>query len=124
MNTQEVFDKVVAHLRQQARRALREDNSHAVSIITCAYRAKDGAKCAVGCLIDDDEYGPWMESLSPKYILSHHKAMPSLIMKLEEHLYILNDLQSIHDKHGPEQWEACWKSCAEVHKVIYTPPIG
>ena len=35
-------------------------------IYQCAYRGYDGTKCAVGCLIPDDVYSPFMENKTPK----------------------------------------------------------
>ena len=54
MTDQEIFNKVLAHLREQGRPAELEPGS-------CAYRAADGATCAVGCLIPDHAYDPCIE---------------------------------------------------------------
>lgn len=50
MTPQEIEDKIIAHLKTQKTRAQRENSS------TCAYRSPDGLKCAVGCLIPDEQY--------------------------------------------------------------------
>lgn len=49
MNKQEIFDKVVSHLRAQKKQALGSN-------YICAYRGVDGTKCAAGCLITDEVY--------------------------------------------------------------------
>ena len=48
MNAQEIFDKVATHLSKQGHRAF-DDNA-------CMYRSPNGDKCAMGCLIPDEEY--------------------------------------------------------------------
>lgn len=48
MNEQEIFDKVVNHIRKQGHPAVENG--------TCAYRTEDGSMCAVGCLITDEVY--------------------------------------------------------------------
>lgn len=52
MNAQEIFDKVVNHLRKQGHRSLSEDGR-------CLYRGSNGDKCAIGCIISDEDYQPW-----------------------------------------------------------------
>lgn len=49
MEAQEIFDKVVLHLRKQGRRA-QETNEYGVAL--CRYRTSDGLKCAAGWLFD------------------------------------------------------------------------
>jgi len=46
---QETFDKVARHLLTQQAKAEQPDGN-------CAYRGEHGRKCAVGCLISDEEY--------------------------------------------------------------------
>lgn len=57
MNRQEVFDTILAHLRQQGRAATDE-------VGDCMYRAPGGLKCAVGVLIPDENYHPELENQS------------------------------------------------------------
>ena len=56
MKKQEVFNKVAAHLLAQGKPALKGED--------CVYRSKDGLKCAIGCLIPDENYTPEMERKS------------------------------------------------------------
>lgn len=50
----EVSEKIRDHLTAQHAQATDE-------VGKCMYRGKLGSMCAVGCLIPDDEYAPWME---------------------------------------------------------------
>lgn len=54
MNNQEVFDKVVTHLRTQNRPSFEDHEG-------CMYRGPGGTMCAVGCLIPDNVYDAAME---------------------------------------------------------------
>lgn len=51
---QEIFNKVATHLLTQGKRSVASDGS-------CMYRGPEGTKCAIGCLIEDDEYHPLLE---------------------------------------------------------------
>lgn len=48
MTNQETFDRVAEHLLKQDAKSLRHG--------ACAYRGDAGLKCAVGCLISDEDY--------------------------------------------------------------------
>lgn len=50
---QQVNQRIAAHLAQQ--------KAPAMDGVNCRYRAVDGNRCAVGCLIDDQAYAPSME---------------------------------------------------------------
>lgn len=52
LTAQQIFDKVVNHLRTQGRAA------HAPNGTGCMYRNDEGLSCAVGCLIPDSHYRP------------------------------------------------------------------
>jgi hypothetical protein len=54
MNAQEIFDKVVTHLRTQGKQAKNTSDD-------CVYRRPNGLMCAVGCLIPDELYDPALE---------------------------------------------------------------
>ena len=119
MNKQEIFDTVVNHLRKQGEKSQDEDSG------TCMYRLpKDGKmlKCAVGCLIDDDEYDPSMENRTILSIFEPHSGLriPKL-RKLEDHVSFLQGLQSIHDIHPVYEWENYFRGLAARHTLVYTP---
>lgn len=52
---QGVFNYVTAHLFKQGRLAL--------SMGKCRYRGSEGTSCAVGCLIRDEHYSPYLEGV-------------------------------------------------------------
>lgn len=84
MNAQEIFDIVVTHLYAQGKQA--EDGENG-----CQYRTDAGLKCAVGCLIPDDQYHPDMEG-TPVDILGSR--LPAY---LRPHVQLLDVLQLVHD---------------------------
>jgi len=93
MNTQELFDKMCAHLIKQ----------DAPSILlgldkTCAYRGENGTMCAIGCLIDGKFYTSNLECRS----IYHEKvrlAVENSIGRVleDKDLEILEEMQCAHD---------------------------
>lgn len=106
LTKQEVFDKVVAHLRKQGCKSIDADG--------CLYRGPDGTMCAAGCLIDDEDYHPFMEGypiiLNLETCETGGRAAEAVFQNTE-HLDLVLDLQDIHDYRMVEQWE---KGFAEV----------
>ena len=103
---QELFDKIATHLLTQGARS-------ESSIGRCLYRGDFGSKCAVGCLISDEEYDPKMEGSSVP--CEKEYAYPSagtLILQrwMESHGYgtavglFLVGMQKIHDAKDPPSW--------------------
>lgn len=97
---QEIFDVVARHLLTQGRTALNDQG--------CAYRGDDGCKCAVGCLIDDEDYRPTFEGRRAS-IVATNLGWPC------EHHVLLNGLQSIHDNHAPQHWRVCLENLAKMN---------
>jgi hypothetical protein len=102
---QELFDFVAAHLRQQKSKSMNNESA-------CAYRGDNGRKCAVGCVIKDEEYSPWMEGKSVVGIASHISHHPNeqvclqpLYNRLVPHVNLLCYLQTAHDDHEVGEWE-------------------
>ena len=87
MTAQEIFDTVAVKLREQGGPSL----SHRGG---CAYRGRDGRRCAVGWLISDDEYSPDMEAREASILI--------LPKRLHEHELLLLSLQNVHDAHEVE----------------------
>ena len=81
--SQEVFEKVLNHLGRQKRRA--------VEGLVCVYKAGNGDKCAIGCLIPDEEYKPSFETQPIGTILDE---IPTL---KDANLRLLQTLQHLHD---------------------------
>jgi len=104
MTNQEVFDKVVAHLKAQGKQSLKGDS--------CKYRGSMGMKCAVGCLIPDEEYSSELEGKtvrSPELV-----NLPSL---RHLNLELLWDLQGVHDRCDPPNWETKLLKVAKRFKL-------
>ena len=89
----------------------------------CAYRAKNGDKCAVGCLIEDEEYKESFEGVKALMILDGgYGADMELVERLYPHRRLLSELQVVHDKMEVENWEFGLKDVAKRLGLVYTPP--
>lgn len=111
MTAQEVFDKVVSHLRQQGGKSLNAGQ--------CVYRAPDGKKCAVGCLIEDEEYTPAIEM---KGVVSVFNMIPSLDARIGSgKIWLLQDLQVIHDQCYSDDWESSFERLANERGLTLAP---
>jgi len=90
MTPQQIYDKVVAHLSTQGKRSV--DDRY------CRYHSEDGLMCAVGVLIDKDDYFPEIDQ--------GNKTIKGLVQQYEdkfpewmsENLGLLSELQSVHDR--------------------------
>lgn len=90
-----VFDTVAEHLLKQGKRSIciLDDGNE-----VCAYRGDDlGLKCAAGCLIPDDQYTLHLEGQSWPTLVKENKASSNCAE-------LIDKLQIIHDKCGPEYW--------------------
>jgi len=106
MNKQEIFDKVKEHLLKQDACSETDDD--------CAYRGKDGLKCAIGILIPDSLYEKSMESSSIKGVLDCYPDVKDYIDPDGENIELLTDLQVIHDNGYPCEWEEKLTECANT----------
>jgi hypothetical protein len=86
---QEIFDFVVNHLTMQGKQSVKLTWSG----YDCVYYGPDGNKCAVGCLIHEEEYDKRMENYDALTII---KDFPSL-SRLKDYSDMLEDLQGLHD---------------------------
>jgi hypothetical protein len=112
---QDIFDKVVAHLREQKVTAYDEERG------ACQYRMANGLKCAVGCLLLDEEYDPRMdEGLNVGQLFCGWPAIANRLGR--SNLPLLNDLQRIHDNWAPSSWEERLEALAKSDGLTYTPP--
>lgn len=102
LTAQELFDKVATHLLTQNKKA-KSAAGH------CVYRAPDGRKCAVGCLIPDEEYRPSIEGNGAGFLI-RSGLVPSLEALLS-HLGLVEQLQFVHDRSYVQDWRA------ELHGV-------
>lgn len=88
--------------RQQAYDRMREyfarpDAQQAADDGNCAYRAEDGSKCAIGCLIPDDLYDPEMEGASTAHLFDRFHWLPFAPDDVE----FYRRAQRIHDTWTP-----------------------
>lgn len=88
---QEAFDQIARHLRTQQGQSMTNG--------ACRYRDYRGRKCAIGCLIDDNDYdGPVMDDpdmpggVGLAYLISEAVIEPG-----ELSLPLLYTLQELHD---------------------------
>jgi hypothetical protein len=116
MNEQEVFDQVVSHLRAQGKQAVSSDG------IGCMYRSPDGLKCAVGCLISDEEYLPQWEGVNLAILLNYSDRynFQNVAGRLQPARQLTIDLQRIHDNYNPISWEDAFKDIANKYRLIYS----
>jgi hypothetical protein len=111
MQAQEIFDKVVAHLKQQRRPSIKMPDDGGSG---CAYRGDGGTKCAFGIFISDEAYDPNMEGCSSDeffialdtgtypfqgktHPLDLSDTMRAEMKPLKEHRKLLRALQLVHD---------------------------
>lgn len=114
MTNQEIFDKIVAHLRQQKVRST-EGN-------ICLYRSTIGLKCAVGCLINNNAYALELEGKAVGSIEVRDALLASGIPADDgDTISMLQRLQSAHDDKHPDRWERDFEYIAGKHNLIYTP---
>lgn len=91
MTNQEAFDKIVARLMDGTGRAVSSSGA-------CRYRTLTGLKCAVGCLIPDEEYRGIFEGQTADNLRAFN--IPSL-KGLDYNL--LYSTQRLHD--DPKNWD-------------------
>jgi hypothetical protein len=113
LTAQQVYDKVVKHLRKQGHKALNEKG-------LCMYLAPNGDKCAAGCLLLKREYLPELEQKSFAWILAN--GAPSIAKRLKIHYDLIRDLQGTHDHCTISGWEEKFQNIAKTHTLTYTPP--
>lgn len=92
-NNQQAFNKVVRHLAAQERRS-HDDYG-------CVYRSDDGLKCAVGALIDDDQFDLLQEQWDA-WSSPNSMGWSSLSRKFDTTVdeLLLGDLQAAHDEYS------------------------
>jgi len=110
---QEVFNKIVTHLRKQGKRSVNEYNK-------CVYRGLDGRMCAVGCLIPDENYKKGFDKSGGVNIggLFFDGAFVGTGILPKKHLDLLISMQRVHDKYSVEKWEEQFKAVAENRNLV------
>jgi hypothetical protein len=79
----------------------------------CRYRAPDGTRCAVGCLITDEAYTPALEG-HPVGLDIVRQALEASGVGLGP-LALLAHLQDLHDSTPPVDWVEELKLLAKRH---------
>lgn len=116
LTEQEVFDKVVSHLRAQGERSISKDKD-------CLYRGPGGLKCAAGVMIEDSEYSPRMEGIEIGAILRFKDLGPgSLKNRLSKSVNLLEEMQAIHDLFDVKDWEHDFQRVAQKFSLTLSPP--
>lgn len=104
---QKIFNKVYRHLIKQNKQSIAADGG------ACLYRGPNGLRCAIGCLITNEEYTPNMEAGrrggGNVFALHESKLLPKRLWK---HVGLLRNLQVIHDSNPPKNWIQELNSCA------------
>lgn len=100
MNRQEIYTRVKAHLlTQNAKARLPDDRG-------CAYRDSLGRKCAIGCLILDEHYTPFLEGAGVRSD-QVQAALAKSGIKFNANSVdeaFLQQLQGIHDNDSVVDW--------------------
>jgi hypothetical protein len=107
MTRQEIFEKVAKHLLTQNAKAKGEPSGAFAGCLY--YDSTTGRKCAIGCLIPQDQYDPIMEDQG--YIFNNELVVNALISVGIDcgcngaDYYFIQLLQKIHDNHHVSQWK-------------------
>ncbi|ESY35740.1 hypothetical protein NKK48_01415 [Mesorhizobium sp. C386A] len=106
MITQEQFDRVYLGLAAQGWQRSYSDHH-----MQCMYRGPKNCKCAIGQLIDDDEYIPEMDNFSVGVFNLDDFQRRGLFMDLAKQEF--RDLQSAHDSNDfPREMNAAFDTLA------------
>lgn len=116
----EAFNRARSHLLDQKRKSLVTRIQLDEMNTICAYRGNAGEKCAIGALIPDEYYSPAFEGHRAAGLLRglsvDDKGLHKLRLSIRpnspnappiegEVLHFVRDLQEVHDRYEPEQWE-------------------
>jgi len=121
MTKQEMFDKVLDHLRAQGKRSHEKGKG-------CLYRGPNGLRCAIGALIPDEAYDEAIDlgGIGVFDLPSEIKEACGIDI---ENNRLASDLQELHD--DPTNWDQSGfnrlgemeaKEIAKVYKLKYSLP--
>jgi hypothetical protein len=94
---QQVFDEVVAHLREQRVCSM----GGKANSFQCLYRGPNNTKCAVGALIPDSVYAKQMEGKNVVALLMTYPNLRVSVPEIDAYSTMLGTLQGIHDSSMP-----------------------
>jgi hypothetical protein len=101
VTNQEAFDKVVRHLLTQIERSVGPDGR-------CLYRGPRGLRCAVGCLIPEDQYLWDFEGYDSDHVAQRVPALSGVS------IFLLTALQRVHDREALEHWPVELEAVANI----------
>lgn len=123
---QRFFDIAASGLLRQMEKS-RSDGYSSV----CAYRGRDGNKCAIGFLISDESYSSKIEGLSAtslavvERVFESHRELidsnPLSDYELHEIKVFLEQVQYVHDYIEIHSWRDEFKKIADKHGLEFTP---
>ena len=135
LTMQQVFDRVATHLltqRAQSKGAYMDEEDYYVED-ACAYRGENDLKCAVGCLIRDEDYDEKLEGLAVtaankdnrefdnkkgrSMLLFHALTNAGINPDNETMMGMLSELQQVHDSAAPSEWPRCLLKMADDFKL-------
>ena len=112
LTRQEVYDIVKSHLLDQGSKSLMETGD------MCAYRGENGTSCAVGCLIPDEDFPSQLEGKDIHGLVCSSTLNQKLVSFLRKHMFLLYELQRIHDNIPVENWPHELAYLAEAHNLV------
>jgi hypothetical protein len=125
MNKQEVYDRVLIHLRTQRVKSIDPE----IPGTGCAYRGIEGRACAIGCLIPDALYNEGLEGRSAGDL--PYELYEAIGLDRGEHASFLTGLQKLHDEYMPREigepmllWELRMLATAAYYGLTYIPNLG
>lgn len=127
LTKQDLFDRVVAHLRKQGEKAVSMQGS-------CRYRTASGLQCGIGGIIPDDMYDYTFENKPigalMEYALKGFTGINLHFPNFNEDFWkwlaldrqFTTELQRLHDCKAVYEWEDALLRLAGRHQLIYTLP--
>ena len=114
---QEIFNRVVIHLRKQGERSRGSVSGK------CVYHAPDGKKCAVGVLINEAYWSPQIEGVGVHIYRVKNAVAKSLgTYAAALPIPMLRYLQGVHDHTPVGEWESEFREAAILYSL--TLPLG
>ncbi|WP_233866755.1 hypothetical protein [Paraburkholderia adhaesiva] len=116
LRKQGVFNFVAEQLLHQNARAM------APGTAKCMYRAPDGRRCAIGWLMPDEVYRSRLEyigvnELASELLTSTNPEHFRFAEFLLRHMWLLRELQGLHDAHTPDAWPVRLRMIAAEHRL-------
>jgi hypothetical protein len=109
LDMQQTFDTVARHLLSM------KERSFDPARVTCAYRSPGGGKCAIGCLIADEDYSETFEGISVWDGNISNAVRKSVDLSVDT--YFLHCLQMTHDMLDNWGGDAMRKCLSDIAKV-------